>query len=100
VESTATATWGAVVIAGLSMIGTSVGLLIGYMNKRSEQMYKEAEMRYQNEVSINTARMGEKIKYQGERIEELSHQVQSCEEDRRDLRKRVDQLEESNEKGK
>jgi septal ring factor EnvC (AmiA/AmiB activator) len=100
VESTATATWGAVVIAGLSMIGTSVGLLIGFLNKRSEQIHKEAEMKYQTEVATHTARMEEKIKYQGERIEELSQQVQACEEDRRDLRERVDQLEESNEKGK
>ena len=86
--------WIAVGIAAVSMIGTSFGLLMNYLTKRTDM-----------QIAVNTAVMNAQIVHQGEQIKTLKEELANCQEqhasseaDRNTLRERLDHLQDLIEK--
>jgi septal ring factor EnvC (AmiA/AmiB activator) len=84
----AQAGWVAVGIAAVSMFGSSFALFVGWLTKRTDK-----------EIAVKTAIMNERMRLQEEQLQHLKVELKNCqtqhhesEQDRNELRERIDQL--------
>jgi ADP-ribosylglycohydrolase len=72
------ASWVAVAMAALAMVGTAISQLNNFMMKRNERQLESDRMTHNSEVAVKAAVMESQMKYQGERIASLEIELKDC----------------------
>jgi chromosome segregation ATPase len=92
------ASWVAVAMAALAMVGTAISQLNNYMMKRNERQLESDRMTHNSEVAVKAAVMESQMKYQGDRIATLEVELKDCHDKHRQTEERAEQTEERAEK--